>query len=436
MICRRTLCRSFLIAGMVLSVCEWALANECISGSDGSDGPLNCDALGCPDPCDEANPCTVEIDLSQALTGAWDTPIPKESQGVGIYDPLQWAVVFKYTTIDIPAGVTVTFKNHPSHAPVFWLATGDVTIAGMVSVAGEDGSGIGEPMSFAKAGPGGFAGGVRGNSSQIPLGSAGFGPGGGPFSDPDGCWGPDYSQAGYGTPGAGQSDAQTYGTNSILPLIGGSGGSGGTCSPAYGGGAGGGAIAIASSESIMLAAGSEINADGGGGSLAGGGSGGAIRLISNTVSGDGALRARGGPTGGGDGRIRVDALSIELDPDASDPLWTTDFACWPVFPPSYAPTLRATFVAGQNIPEDPQAGIQTTEVQIENLEPVELLIEATNIPPGTEVDVRVVPARGQDFHLKKPWPTLQGTFESSTATAMVPFVSGKYEIQLRANWTP
>ena len=130
MICRRTICRSFLIAGMVLSVCEWALADDCPSGSDGSDGALDCAALGCPPGCDESNPCMVEIDLSQALTGAWDTQIPKESQGVGIYDSQQWALVFKYTTINIPAGVTVTFKNHASRAPVFWLASGDVIVEG------------------------------------------------------------------------------------------------------------------------------------------------------------------------------------------------------------------------------------------------------------------------------------------------------------------
>lgn len=292
MICRRTICRSFLIAGMVLSVCEWALADDCPSGSDDTDGVLDCAALGCPPECDEANPCTVEIDLSQALTGAWDTPIPKESQGVGIYDPQQWAVVFKYTTINIPAGVTVTFKNHPSHAPVVWLATGGVTIAGTVSVAGEDGSGSGEPMSYAEPGPGGFAGGVRANSAPALQASAGFGPGGAGFFSACGTGG----GGGYGLTGAGNAPGGTYGNQSILSLIGGSGGNSPSSCVASGAGAGGGAILIASSGSITLASGSEINADGGSG--AGGGSGGAIRLRSHVVSGTGLLRARGGGGGG------------------------------------------------------------------------------------------------------------------------------------------
>ncbi len=44
--------------------------------------------------------------------------------------------VLNYTTVDIPAGVTVTFQQNDGNTPVFILATGDVNIAGTVSVDG------------------------------------------------------------------------------------------------------------------------------------------------------------------------------------------------------------------------------------------------------------------------------------------------------------
>lgn len=77
-------------------------AGTCDSGSDGSDGVFNPLA-------------SVQIDLSLAATATWDTPSPVPGQGV--YDPVQWAVVFKYSSITIPNGVSVSFKNHPSGAP-------------------------------------------------------------------------------------------------------------------------------------------------------------------------------------------------------------------------------------------------------------------------------------------------------------------------------
>ncbi len=80
------------------------------SGSDGSDGVFNPQT-------------SVVIDLRDAATATWDTPSPVA--GHGVYDASQWAVVFKYTTVDIPAGVVVGFTNHASGAPVVWLASGE-----------------------------------------------------------------------------------------------------------------------------------------------------------------------------------------------------------------------------------------------------------------------------------------------------------------------
>src|SRR5687768_18467177 len=62
------------------------------------------------------------VDLSQASTGAWDQP--GQTPGKGVYDPVKWAVVFKYDSVSIAEGSTVRFLNHPSCAPVVWIVSG------------------------------------------------------------------------------------------------------------------------------------------------------------------------------------------------------------------------------------------------------------------------------------------------------------------------
>jgi len=91
--------------------------------SDGSDGVLNITA-------------NTEIDLSQAVTGTWSDN-NSANAGKGIYDPVKWAVVFKYSNVNIAAGATVTFKNHPSRAPVVWLVSDDATIDGEINLDGQ-----------------------------------------------------------------------------------------------------------------------------------------------------------------------------------------------------------------------------------------------------------------------------------------------------------
>lgn len=370
------------------------------SGSDGSDGLFN--------------PLTnTVVDLSLAPTATWDTP----GTGDGVYDPDLWAVVFKFTDIDIPAGVTVTFLNHPSGAPVVWLAQGDVTIAGTVSVSA--------------GGPGGFAGGRAGtgvSSSQSP----GFGPGGGQLTG-GGSGGAGGSHT---TQGSGAAAGAAYGNEHLLPLIGGSGGGG---APTLAGGAGGGAIAIGSNTAISLIGAGSIRAigGGGGGGGSGAGSGGSIRLVAPTVAGSAAgLLANGETAGGqdgGTGRIRIDADDVQLT-GSSNPNYSTDQFVIPVFPPPTYPTLKATLVDGVSVPDDPFAGIETTDVSIANPGSVTVDIEATNIPAGTIVTVHVIPGRGQRFNVTStPLVDIGGGL--LTATASIPdFPAGRVELQLRAAW--
>src|SRR3972149_6220902 len=47
--------------------------------------------------------------------------------------------VFNFTTINIPAGVTVTFTRNTTNTPVSLLASGNVIIAGTIDVSGSPG---------------------------------------------------------------------------------------------------------------------------------------------------------------------------------------------------------------------------------------------------------------------------------------------------------
>jgi zinc transporter ZupT len=97
--------------------------------------------------------------------------------------------------------------------------------------------------------------------------------------------------------------------------------------------------------------------------------------------------------------------------------------------------LQVTTIGGQSASTDPAATIYTTETILNTGLPVTVGIEARNIPAGTTVNVRIVPARGAPFTATST-PLVQQGGGVLTATATVTFPSGKSEIQLRANWTP
>lgn len=381
------------------------------SGSDGSDGALN-NPTGVVDLSLAASLC--DCDGGGALNDPcrWDCPSPVAGQGV--YDAENWAVVFKYTFVFVPGGVS--FVNHPSGAPVVWLTTtGGVFIAGGVNVNGQSGGG--------QPGPGGFPGG-NGGPSSLPEAapSGGLGPGGGRSLNAAGS---------YGTLGV--SGPPSYGNATILPLIGGSGGAGRVNEA---GGAAGGAILIASSGDIRVDG--TISANGGSGS-AGNGSGGAIRLVANNVTGTGTLRAEGGQNvqTGGSGRIRIEAAQTIDFPDLGIPFWTSSTP-GPIFPPPGSPTLRAASVDTTPVPADPEAGISTTDVDLATDQPVTINIEATNIPVGTTVQVLFVPEHGNGVVVagtSTPLADAGGGLLVATMTGFVLPV-GRTEIQLKANWTP
>ncbi len=405
-----------------------------VPGADGSDGVF-------------APTGDVQIDLSLAPTGAWDGP--NASPGNGVYDPNKWAVVFRYSSVNIPPGVTVTFKNHPSRAPVVWLVSGDVTIGGVVSVNGVRGH-VEGPLGTvvrqtAEPGPGGFRGGL--GAAGLNPGSAGHGPGGGTLTVPPSNATRSGAGGSYGTSGTGGASGSagpTYGNERALPLVGGSGGVGGQSTlhwTAPGAGSGGGALLIAATGTINV--GGDITANGGPGGgdgtadEGGGGSGGAIRLIAESITGSGLLQARGGVNGsggrGGDGRIRVEANSITLT-DPGIPPYTTGLpgATAQIWPDQTAPSVRIVSVGPAAVPADPRASFDFPfqDVMLSDPNPVTVTIETRNVPTSWTVTLRVVPRMGQDFTADAVH--VSGGFSQSTWEATVTLPNGSSVLQVRA----
>lgn len=364
--------------------------------SDGSDGAFN--------------PTTsVEIDLGLATPGLWNSP----GSGTGVYDADKWAVVFKYSSVNIPAGVTVTFKNHPSYAPVVWLVQGDVTIAGELNLNGKSGGVAGsvEALIPAEPGPGGFRGGATGPSGA----GGGYGPGGGGAGN---VWGATY--------------ANVYGNPQIIPLVGGSGGA----FPAQGswaGSGGGGAIAICCSNSIgisgTISSTSPRSPDYFGNAARG--SAGAVRLIANQVSGLGQIKCLddGAPN---TGRIRIETNTLVPTlrtfpetigvPPANPPV---------IWPAANAPTAKVISVDAENAPADPRAPlIARADVAIQNSNQVAILIQTTNFPIEGVVTLNITPKFGNRTTLNAT--RLSGDITSAIWRVQTTLPQGFVTLQARA----
>jgi len=386
--------------------------------------------------------------------------------------------VLNYTTINIPAGVTVSFKNNAANTPVTILASGNVTIAGAISVStqtaptnsGTYGDGVlGDDGQPGTGGPGGFDGGSGGlgpvlGGTDGATGGAGKGPGGGSTAAGRYYDGRGYGGAGGGYNGAGANGwnntspgGAAYGQAILLPLIGGSGGGGGTAgatfSGAGGGGGGGGAILIATSGTFYISG--YIYADGGtGGQSAGtycggdggGGSGGAIKIMAEKLDrgGAGYLYARGAGGGGSclgggngaNGYVRLESNVITN--------WSTGYST-PAY--SYAlpgkvlvpnsPTLSITGITAggptQAVPANPTGVADVTLPQGTTSATVQ--IAATNIPRGTTVTIYAVPAVGAN-RTSSLSSALDGASDAATtASATVTLASGNNVLLASATYT-
>lgn len=334
--------RKFLLIAALVCALPLLANAQFNSGSTGTDGAL-----------DLSSNCQPDI-----TTGACEVQLPESG-------------ILNYTTITIPNGKTLVFKRNSRNTPAILLAQGNVNIVGTIDLSA--GAYVYCPQQqtpcydYRIAGPGGFNGGDSGRP--------GFGPGGGVVSTNPAL-----------------ENAKWVGSLSLIPIVGGSGGAG---SYIYGGG-GGGAVVIASSTSINISGYGGITAygqSGPGGGTPGArcGSGGAIRLVANsiTTSNTSNLNAPScnGANPNGVGVIRVEATQIDFRA-ATTPAATLS-TINPVIVSSAQPQLTIASVGGYPVPSYSGSRFDTVDLLLPNqlTDPINVVIQATNIPSGTPVQV-------------------------------------------------
>ena len=389
--------------------------------------------------------------------------------------------IFNFTSVNIPAGVTVTFAKNATNTPVTMLVSGDFTLAGTIDISGtssvpttntaEDG---GQPGT---GGPGGYSGGRGGliSGAVTRRGGAGLGPGGTRGAELCAGGSGGAGGAGYGAVGGNglqvsggtnclEAGGAAYGSNFLLPLIGGSGGgggSGGTSLGGGGGGGGGGAILIAVSGTVDIQTSGRIFANGGNstsvigvgtnissqwGGCGGAGSGGAIRIVATVVKGSGQLRAVGGVSGspcgsgvfgngtggsGSAGRIRIEAEKLPYGNSGNSPLPSLDFVTGPVFILSQ-PTLRIANVAGIAAPAAP-TGNRDIDLPATTTGPVTVDFASAGIPLGTTVTLTAKPSLG--VIVTATSSPLAGTVENATANASITLPTGHSVLTATVSYT-
>jgi hypothetical protein len=388
--------------------------------------------------------------------------------------------VFNFTTVNIPTGVTVTFKKNTTNTPVVILASGNVTIAGTINASGGhsahsgaagDGN-LGDDGIPGLGGPGGYDGG-RGGEPNKGNGGRGLGPGGGEggkFHSPyiNGGGGAGFGSVGGDTPIYSETSrpsgkgGPSYGSSQLLPLIGGAGGGGGgggTSFAGTGGGGGGGAILIASSGEVSVSGGflarggnSGFSEGSGCGARGGYGSGGAIRIVATTISGNGTIAANQPNTSysthdtsssscwvsgnysynggqGATGRIRLEAETFTRTA-ASNPVHS--FGSPSSVFVAGLPTLRITSVAGVAAPTNPTGNADIT-LPSTTPNPVTVEFATTGVPVGNTVTLRVTPAYGDATTVVSPAVT--GTSAAGTSSVSATLPSGPSVLSASTTYT-
>lgn len=378
------------------------------------------------------------------------------------------AGVFNFTSVNIPAGVTVTFKRNATNTPVVMLVSGNVTVAGILNLnggnaadSGAAGDGnIGDDGLPGKGGPGGFEGGA-GAAPGGDAAGAGLGPGGGNISISAKCYG---HPAGGSGGGFGDNASQVvcadsstqrniaggsaYGSNLLLPLIGGSGGAGargGANFTGSGGGGGGGAILIAASGTADITGAIRANGGSGGtsggdglGGPGGGGSGGGIRIVATRIQGNGTVAALGGARGGPSeayagagavGRIRLEAENFTRTAASTPP--HSFGSPGPAFVAGF-PSLRIARVAGVDAPAQP-TGSADIVLPASTPNPVTVSFATTGVPVGNTVRFTLTPQYGATTTVISP--ALTGTTEAATASVSVNLPSGPSILSASTTYT-
>lgn len=386
--------------------------------------------------------------FSSGSTGA-DGALSITAPGVTYLDPKAMNIdpegdnIFNFTTINIAAGSILKISEVKVHGPVYFLASGDVTIAGVIDISGDTSPGTTATAAEqipASAGSGGYSGGlggVHGDPSHQAL--PGNGPGGGAAGDIN----QPFAVGG------------VFSTNRFLvPLIGGSGGGGTNDNSQYGaqGGAGGGAILIASSTKITLVSNDapapdgyqngSIAARGGYGTNRGcGGAGGAVRLVANTITwtGDFAnIYVEGNGAQGNvgscksfpqSGFIRLEGNTVHsIDHIGLDGPFVQSLPFALNLPTAPPPVIKVDSISGVTINANPFSFPDTT---INTGSPVPVVIKATNLPAGATVTLYLL----SDTAANQAIPvTLAGNTQASSGTVNVTFPSGGTRGFVKASW--
>ncbi len=420
--------RQILILAFTSLVSVPAALAQFTSGSTGADGAYNPTVSGDFDP------------VALGLNAAGDN-------------------VFNFTTINIPAGVTIKLRaSKLRNQPVVWLATGDVTITGVLDLTGANPASLNSdsPVQVAtnrvlpEPGPGGYTGGLGSRGGVGPQ--PGAGPGGGPAglqsSSQLACYGGSGSFFLSGEQNSAQSltTGPTYGNYQLIPLYGGSGGGGGWDSASGQnlggtGGAGGGAIRIASTTQITVngridVSGGTPQANSGStvGCPGGAGAGGAIHLIAPTVGGTGLLYAFSGNQIGGTAATGIVRISTNTNAYAGSNSGVTP---GPLFlPPNNSvlspPSLSITQVNGIAVPAQAAGSYLNPDVTIAAAGAVTVNLAAKNIPLGTVPTLRITAETGPDTTIT--CNALAGTVASSTATCSATFPFSVSIAGIRASW--
>ncbi len=404
--------------------------------------------------------------------------------------------VLNYTSMNIPAGVTVTFKKNGRNTPVTMLVSGDATIAGTISIDGATPTSVFNYSIGGIAGPGGYDGGKGGAVADASLwtfggkspntGRAGFGPGGGlpGTAIKPGAYGwgqQDYIHVSPATGAAFGSSipalgnvtytcttpgVTAYSNSNLMPLVGGSGGGGGAGGARLpgGGGGGGGALLIAADGTINITG--LISANGGNGefttsgtgpgpgSRGGGGSGGAIRIVATTISGTGTLKADGG---GGNiaGYANVDNAGTRYNVCSADPrsvygspgrirLEAVNLQFTSNTSPSYTSDVPGPIVMPGGVP---MLSVVSVAGQAVPANPngyndlilssattiVPVVISTKAIPVGSVVVVKLLPPLGTPVLFSAP-PTT-GTTDNGTTTVDVDLGRGANVVQASVTFT-
>lgn len=400
--------------------------------------------------------------------------------------------VLNYTSVNIPYGVTVSFKKNALNTPVYILVSGDATINGTLSVSatkaadtGTAGDGnLADDGNPGLGGPGGYDGGRGGRPDvnlrpKIVSGASGLGPGGGypgtgRVRDGYYCNKPaqyrnsvgydaSHKERGPSAPAAVLCEGKeadgfianpvmpnilAYGSPVLQPLVGGSGGgggAGGTNFSGAGGGGGGGALLLAVSGTLDLknngnvvaysTPGAAIKGENAGGT-GGSGSGGAIRIIATNFKGDGAIRTCSLDTNwscsyntDGYGRIRVEADNITYT-GSSTPTYIADTPA-PVFL-SNVPSLKFVSIGGTNVPANP-TGKGDVSFPATLVNPVTVQLATTNVPPGNTITVKLVPSNSLPTEVVSP--AITGTTASGSASVQLTLPQGASTLQAMTTYT-